>query len=67
MPTRDDLRELAVLTALGLGLGLLHLAVRPGLTWLAAPAAACTAGAAPAAFELAEPGESRLPDPEVPP
>ena len=41
--TRDDLRELAVLTAAGVVLGLGHLALRPGLPLLAAPAAQCSA------------------------
>ena len=61
MMTRHDLRELAVLTALGLVLGVVHLALRPGLPLLAAPAALCSAGAAPAdvAFE-AEPLESLI-------
>lgn len=59
--TRHDLRELAALTALGLVLGLVHLALRPGLPLLAAPAAACTAGELPAAFEP-EPIESVIDD-----
>ncbi len=63
MMTRHDLRELAVLTALGLVLGVVHLALRPGLPLLAAPAALCSAGAAEemaeAAFE-AEPLESLI-------
>lgn len=56
---RHDLRELAVLTALGVVLGLGHLALRPGLPLFAAPAAQCSAGEPPAelAFE-AEPLES---------
>ncbi len=56
---RDDLRELAVLTAFGVVLGLVHLLVRPGLPLLAAPAALCSADEAPAepAFEP-EPMES---------
>jgi hypothetical protein len=59
--TRHDLRELAVLTALGLVLGLLHLALRPGLPLLAAPAAECSAGEPAPAFEL-EPIESVIDD-----
>ncbi|HEY8380506.1 MAG TPA: hypothetical protein VIK91_28685, partial [Nannocystis sp.] len=35
---RRDLRELAALTVLGLGLGLAHLALRPDLAWFPAPA-----------------------------
>jgi len=42
--TRHDLRELAVLTALAVVLGLVHLVLRPGLPLLAAPAAQCSAG-----------------------
>ena len=59
--TRDDLRELAVLTAVGVVLGLVHLTLRPGLPLLAAPAAQCSAGEAPAeqAFEP-EPIESLI-------
>jgi hypothetical protein len=55
--TRHDLRELAALTALGLVLGVVHLALRPGLPLLAAPAAQCSAGEAPGepAFEPNEP------------
>ncbi len=41
VPTRDDLRDLAVLTALGVVLGLVHLAVRPGLPLVAQPPAMC--------------------------
>lgn len=41
--TRHDLRELAALTALGLVLGLAHLALRPGLPLFAAAAAQCSA------------------------
>ncbi len=43
MLTRDDLRQLAVLTALGAVLGLVHLGLRPDLPVLADPAepAAC--------------------------
>lgn len=47
MITRDDLRELAVLTALGAVVGLVHLALRPELPALAEPA--------PAACSLPEP------------
>lgn len=43
--TRHDLRELAVLTALAVVLGFVHLVLRPGLPLLAAPAAQCSAGA----------------------
>jgi hypothetical protein len=57
--TRHDLRELAVLTALGLVLGLAHLALRPGLPLLAAPATECSAGASAAAPDFeSEPIES---------
>jgi hypothetical protein len=56
--TRHDLRELAVLTALGLVLGLVHLALRPGLPLFAAPAAACTAGEPAAPDFESEPIES---------
>ena len=57
--TRHDLRELAVLTALGMVLGLVHLLARPGLPLFAAPAAQCSAGDSPATpdFEQ-EPVES---------
>lgn len=48
MPTRDDLRDLAVLSALGLVLGLVHLAARPGLPWVAAPPAMCELSSGPA-------------------
>ncbi|MBL9099365.1 MAG: hypothetical protein JNL82_00320 [Myxococcales bacterium] len=51
MPTRDDLRELAVLTAAGVALGLLHLALRPGLPLLSTPPAVCELSSGPAAFE----------------
>lgn len=61
--TRHDLRELAALTALGLVLGLVHLALRPGLPLLAAPAAACTAAELPAAPDFeSEPLESVIDD-----
>lgn len=54
-----DLRELAALTALGVVLGLAHLALRPDLPLLAAPAAQCSAGEPPAALASeAEPLES---------
>ncbi|MBA3546107.1 MAG: hypothetical protein H0T76_06475 [Nannocystis sp.] len=61
MITRNDLRELAVLTAVGVVLGLVHLTLRPGLPLLAAPAAQCSAGEAPVeqAFEP-EPMESLI-------
>ncbi len=42
MLTRQDMRELAVLTAVGAVLGLAHLGLRPALPVLAEPAAACT-------------------------
>ena len=42
MFTRQDLRELVVLTAIGTGLGLAHLGLRPDLPVLAEPAQACT-------------------------
>jgi hypothetical protein len=48
VPTRDDLRELAVLTALGVAVGLVHLAVRPGLPFVAAPPAMCELSSGPA-------------------
>lgn len=62
MPTRDDLRELAVLTALGVTLGLVHLAARPGLPVVASPPAVCELSSGPAApFEPEpEPEMSRL-------
>jgi hypothetical protein len=40
--TPHDLRELLLLTALGVVLGLVHLVLRPGLPVVAEPAAACT-------------------------
>lgn len=52
MISRDDLRELLILTALGALLGLGHLVLRPGLPVLAQPAAACT---------LAEPARAETP------
>lgn len=42
MLTPHDLRELLLLTALGVVLGLAHLVLRPGLPVVAEPAAACT-------------------------
>lgn len=42
MLTPHDLRELLLLTALGVVLGLVHLVLRPGLPVVAEPAAACT-------------------------
>lgn len=60
MPTRDDLHDLAALTAFGLALGLAHLVLRPGLPLVASPPAVCDA-AAPAAFEE-EPTMSVLED-----
>ena len=42
MFTRQDLRELALLTALGTLAGLVHLGLRPAFPMLAEPAAACT-------------------------
>lgn len=47
MPTRDDLRDLAVLTALGVGLGLVHLLARPGLPLIAEPPAMCELASEP--------------------
>lgn len=58
--TRHDLRELAMLTALGLVLGLVHLALRPGLPLFAAPAAACSASEPPALEFESEPIESLI-------
>lgn len=59
--TRHDLRELAALTALGVVLGVAHLALRPDLPLLAAPAAQCSADEpAPAAPE-SEPLASEAP------
>jgi hypothetical protein len=59
--THHDLRELAVLTAMGLVLGLGHLALRPGLPLFAAPAAACSAGEPPPALDFEpEPIESLI-------
>lgn len=40
--TRQDLRELVLLTAIGAVVGLAHLGLRPELPVLAEPAAACT-------------------------
>lgn len=51
MLTLDDLRELAVLTALGVVLGLFHLAVRPGLPLLSSPPATCELSPGSAPFE----------------
>lgn len=48
MLTRDDLRDLAVLTALGVVLGLVHLAARPSLPWTAEPPAMCELSPGPA-------------------
>ncbi len=64
MFTRQDLRELAALTALGAVLGLVHLALRPGMPALAAPAAACAADLAAAQPEplQSEPLQSELPE-----
>lgn len=60
MPTRDDLRDLAVLTALGVVLGLVHLAARPGLPWVAEPPAMCELSSEPAVDAPPEdPGMSR--------
>lgn len=42
MLTRHDLRELLILTAVGVVGGLAHLALRPELPMVAEPAAACT-------------------------
>jgi len=42
MLTRQDLRELVILTALGAVVGLVHLGLRPELPVLAEPATACT-------------------------
>jgi hypothetical protein len=39
--TRHDLRELLTLTAVGVVIGLVHLALRPELPMVAEPAAAC--------------------------
>lgn len=59
--TCHDLRELAVLTAVGLVLGLVHLGLRPGLPLFAAPAAACSAGELPTAQDFeSEPIESLI-------
>lgn len=54
MFTRKDLRELVVLTAVGAGLGLVHLGLRPELPVLAEPAQACTLDAAELAPVSAE-------------
>ncbi len=60
--TRHDLRELAALTALGLVLGVAHLALRPGLPLLAAPAAQCSADeAGPPVLMESEPLASEPP------
>lgn len=58
--TRHDLRELAALTALGLVLGLTHLALRPGLPVLAEVAAQCSADAEPAAALESAPQSSMI-------
>jgi hypothetical protein len=61
VPTREDLRELAVLTALGVTLGLVHLAARPGLPVVASPPPAlCELSSGPAAPVEPEPEMSRL-------
>ena len=54
-------RAATLLAAVGVVLGLVHLTLRPGLPLLAAPAAQCSAGEAPAeqAFE-SEPIESLI-------
>jgi hypothetical protein len=49
MFTRQDLRELVLLTALGAVVGLVHLGLRPELPVLAEPAAACSLDAMPEA------------------
>ena len=49
MFTRQDLRELVLLTALGAVVGLVHLGLRPDLPVLAEPAAACTLDPVPEA------------------
>lgn len=63
MLTRDDLRDLAVLTAMGLVLGLVHLAARPGLPWVAEPPAMCELSSEPAgpaaSLPPEDPGMSR--------
>jgi hypothetical protein len=61
VPTRNDLRELAFLTAAGVALGLLHLALRPGLPLLSAPPAVCELSSGPAAL-APEPNMSVLED-----
>lgn len=53
MLLRDDLRQLAVLTAVGVLVGCAHLALRPGLPFFAAPAAACTLAEVPAVEPVA--------------
>ncbi len=55
--TRQDLRELVILTTLGAVLGLVHLGLRPELPVLAEPAAACT---------LDEPPTPAAPEPPAP-
>ncbi len=61
MPIRHDLHEFLALTALGVVLGLAHLALRPGLPVVAEPAAACTLDEPPAAPQ--EPLSSTPPEP----
>ena len=60
MLLRDDLRQLAVLTAVGVTLGCAHLALRPGLPFFAAPAAACTLAEAPVPAESVAPVEAPM-------
>lgn len=63
VPTRDDLRDLAVLTGLGLVLGLVHLFVRPGLPLVAQPPAMCELSSGPGvSLPADEPGVSLAED-----
>lgn len=58
MLLRDDLRQLAALTAVGVTLGCAHLALRPGLPVFAAPAAAACTLTEPTSGAGSEPLES---------
>ena len=53
--TRQDLRELVILTALGTLVGIVHLGLRPELPVLAEPATACTLDDVPGPTAVPEP------------